>query len=417
MPLNTALLVFDEEILSELLLDVSKSGNPEAIDLLVKFAAERHYPFASVDIGRMLGGVAHSGNQEAIGLVLSLAQTYGLPIPENYFKQAMEEAVVQGENQAIKHIFEIATQREVEFSRKDFGGLLYWAAHSSDPQTPVLIDRMATAQEVVMKNKHWGLAMGQAAIYNNQTLEQVLKIITTRGIKLKAKYFITAMEHAASHYSSYAYIPVIDKQIELPDKNDKNIQLLVDLATKQGVAFSADDFSQVMGEAARFGHKQAVKQMFELAGEHGVMFSKDHFVHIMMRATAGEYPRLLRYTAKLADDYGMVFNGDDFLKIALIAMGHGIYDKIPQVIDLASKYHAKLEKKHFSQLMAASTASNNLEVFKTSQEEVDMLIKLATRYGISLDKEYFDIAITYATEENDHVAVSRLKELAHGFSG
>ena len=410
----------DEKDLSWLLLYVAKSGNPESIDLLVKFADERHHPFKGYgDFGRMVKGAAQSGKHAAVDLVVRLADKYRLPIHADDFTSTMVWAANKGDTPTIKHIYTIVTEREIKLNTEDYSYVLpRKAAQSGDPQIIALIDEIATAQGFRIADDGWSMSIKEAAAKNYRVLEQVMAIVNNHDIKIERKYLVDALTRAAQNYSGYK---VASLEVDTGNKPGyKTIEMVIDFATKQGDALHADDFGQAMASAAGSGNKGGVEKILELASKHGVILTRKHFVAVMMqRSTLKTMPRseitMMRYTAKLADDYGIVFSGNDFFEVVLSAVRNFRYNNIPHIVDLSNKHDAKLEGKHFSQLLAEAT--NGWVADKKVKEHADIVMQLVKQqYGVEVDNEYFDTAIAYALKKNDHFAAGRIKKIAqeHG---
>ena len=384
--------MIDSKDLSWLLLDVSESAKPEAIDMLVKFAARRYHPFGYYkDFGSMLMGAARSGSHEAIDLVVSLADDYHSLIRPDDFSLAMAWAAGNGDASTVVHVFAIAAQSEVGLDAGHFGdNVLSSAAKSGDPETIAIVHEIAIQYGLKFQDKHVGWALQYAAGKNAEGLRQVDEIATKQGIKLEKEYFVEAIVQATSifvsdvEYTEQRVDLVADLMADFADKHSINpeihhaikakmqvvldyeveiIELTLDLADKHGIKFTADDFGQAMAAAARRGKTTRVEKMLAIVGRHGITLDRKHFVASMQQAMQGGHLTTVEQTASLGNEYGITFNGDDFFQIILEALNSFRYQAMSSIVDLADKYDAKLTGKHFSQLLAKAARGNSSKEF------------------------------------------------------
>lgn len=401
---------------------VAKSGNPDAIDTVIKFADVHAHPYDYHNtFGFLFRNAAASGNPKAIDTIIKFAAERGFELSTNDFTWAMAHAAKNGDSETIKHVFTAATApKEIKLAVGkvtadklpidifDFKKISTNAATSGDPQTIVLVGEIAAELGFKLDSDYFGLAMQHAAGKNSKAVRQVFNSAVEHGVMLNRKYFISALAQVATgRYSGY-----------------KTMALVIELAAKHGTRISADDFGTILVSAVKSGQITAAFQITRLAVEYGIMLTRKHFIKAMQATVSNEHPRpyALKKMIYIADWYGIKLYGNDYAAIMLTALAaprhdHSIklaishYDIIMRINAIAINYGVKLEKKHFSWLLAKAAEQYNSST-RIRYGKLDIVIELTTSYDIEIDTEYFSKAISYVDGEHRDIAVTKLEVLA-----
>ena len=403
-------VVFHHHNFETMLQNVAASGNPDAINLAVKLADKRcHTYYFSNTFGCMFYNVAASGNPDAIDLVVKLTEARDLRLSADDFILAMASAAEEGKTWAIGDVFDMATNRGFKLGTDDFSDaaieeLLSSTAKSGDPETISMVTTLADEHNVKIADKHFGETLAYATRRSYQKTRKVLKLVSARDVSIDHNYFVMALEHAAEKYLSIR----------------AKMEHLLEFADERGITITADDFGRAMARAAGNHNLKGVRVAIKVATERGLIINRQHFVAAMQAKVGTGLYLGLNTTAEIASAYNIQLNAEDFVAVMLSAIHNLRLNALPRIDKLAIQYGAKLEKKHFSQLLkkaAERIASIELDNEEISNKPLEAVIELGNSYGLEVDAEFFDTAVGYLDKDSVLYtrAIRRLDEIARGY--
>ena len=312
--------------------------------------------------GNALTSASRSGEPEAIALVVELATDHDIRTTDKYFGQAME--IAAGKNyHAVRQVIKLVDERGIRLDR------------------PYFVEALAHSAE-----KYSGIDTGTLKFDSGErpgykAIATVVDFAAEQSIKLNADDFGLAMARAARNGNTKGVRKVVEfaTQNEFYPTDTRN--------TRYSITLNRRHFVVAMQEAVQGGHYRTLNHTLEIATEYDINFNADDFVDIMLEAMESLRFNALLPINDLALKYGVKLEKKHFSRLLAkavkqVSSSTVLNDEvIDMVIEFTTSFGIKADAEYFA------TARTYLVENYNNPTALRKLEELTVDYGVKLNAE------------------------------